>query len=194
MAQNFKSAENQASCLIGFNSQSAGSVFKVLDSDGKELMSFTSPKSYVCAVISSPDIQKGKSYSITVDGKDVADFTVSDSVYNSGVSGGMGGGMGGKGGPGNDMRGGGDFNFPAGDSEEGEQSGGNMPKGNFSGDAITSATPNGDDSSGGRPQRPDGDSGSARGDKGTRPDMGGSFENGNRPMPKGNRTNQNNEA
>lgn len=93
MAQNFTGAENQASCLIGFDTQNAGSVFKVLDGSGKELITFTSPKSYSCAVISSPDTVSGKTYTVTVDGKTVSTFSVSSAIFSSGVTGGMGGKM-----------------------------------------------------------------------------------------------------
>lgn len=87
MAQNFSSAENQGSVLQSFTTQSANTSFALCDSDGKLIVSFTPEKSYQSAVITAPEIQKDKSYTIicggTAEGADENGF-----AHNSTLSGG----------------------------------------------------------------------------------------------------------
>lgn len=71
----------------------AGSVVALLDADGNELLSYTSVQTLKCAVISSPEISTGKQYSITINGKSVAQFTVKSALTTQGDIGSAGGGQ-----------------------------------------------------------------------------------------------------
>ena len=72
MAQNFSEADGQGSILCSFSTQSAGTPFSVCNSDGKVIASFTSSKAYQCAVVSSPGVKSGETYTL------YAGATVSD--------------------------------------------------------------------------------------------------------------------
>ena len=74
----------------------AGSVVALLDADGKELLSYTSVQTLKCAVLSSPAIQTGGQYRITIDGASVAEFTVRSALTTQGDIGSAGGGQPGK--------------------------------------------------------------------------------------------------
>lgn len=108
MAQGFSSAEGQGAIFCTFNTQRGGSLFEVRDGNGDVIVSFTPAKNYQCAVVTSPDIQKGNIYTLTSDGNTIASVEMTSELYGS--SGGMGG-MGGMGGgrPGGGERPGGDF-------------------------------------------------------------------------------------
>ena len=71
----------------------AGSVVALLDAEGNELLSYTSVQTLKCAVISIPAIQTGEQYSITVNGKSVAEFTVRSALTTQGDIGSAGGGQ-----------------------------------------------------------------------------------------------------
>ncbi|MBR2876671.1 MAG: carbohydrate-binding domain-containing protein [Clostridia bacterium] len=126
MAENFTSAENQAACLVTFNSQPASSIFAVCDESNNVLISFTPKKEYQCAVITSPDIQAEKTYTlfgnadisnansdgytcngVLKSGDALVSITPDSNVYGSGSGMGMngapGGNMGGRGPSGKDM-------------------------------------------------------------------------------------------
>ena len=97
MAQNFSEAQNQCSVLVSFENTSGGKAFSVFDADGKEVISFTPKNSYSSAVVTSPDIQNGKSYTLKSDGDVLVEVEVTSSIVGSGGMGpgGMGpGGMG----------------------------------------------------------------------------------------------------
>ena len=64
MATNFNSAENQAVCLVAFNAQSANTTFAVCDESNRILASFTTSKPYECAVVTTPEMQIGETYTI----------------------------------------------------------------------------------------------------------------------------------
>lgn len=118
MAQNFSSAE-QGSVLVSFNGYgSSGSVVSIVDGSGKAILTFTSTKSFNCALFSAPELTSSETYSIymngSVEGLDANGFahnatveggdllgtvTLSANIYGSG-NGMMGGGMGGPGGMG----------------------------------------------------------------------------------------------
>lgn len=113
MAQSFSSSSSQASFIYTLSSsQSGGRSVALCDSSGKVIASFLPSKQYTSIVISSPDLEVGKSYTLkiagTVSGCDTngytSDGTVSsaDSSYDLslssvsssfGSSGGSGGGM-----------------------------------------------------------------------------------------------------
>ncbi len=67
MAEGFKEG-TVGSFLTTFSNQTAGKLFAVTDDDGNLIASFQAPKSYSSAVVVSPKLEKGKTYSITVGG------------------------------------------------------------------------------------------------------------------------------
>lgn len=97
MAQNFNRAE-QGSILVSANGKETVSVL----CDGETIISFTPTKSCNSIVISTPELIKGKTYTVKV-GESESEITLYDYIYTS-IEGGMGGfGGGGFGGgrPGN---------------------------------------------------------------------------------------------
>lgn len=99
MAQNFSSA-TQGSILASINGTApAGTVVTLSDSTGKELVSYTSQKTFQCMVISCPELEQGKTYTLTV-GTSSTQITLENLIT------GGGGGMGGPGGMGGQRPGG----------------------------------------------------------------------------------------
>ena len=95
--------------FVNFSSAAAGSMLKILDSKGEEVLSIAPTKTYSSLVYSSDSLKSQETYTVTVDGETVAEFTMSATITSTGTaSGGMGGGMGGRGGMsgGKDMDGG----------------------------------------------------------------------------------------
>ncbi len=72
----------------------SGSVIKLLDSTGRELVSYTSEQTFKCAVVSCPEITIGGSYTLTVNGNTVATFNVTSALTKQGDEGSSGGGGG----------------------------------------------------------------------------------------------------
>ena len=108
MAENFGSGSTQCSMLVNFSSTvSAGSEICVYDASGKLIAGYTPEKNYQCAVISSPELTVGESYTVTAGGMQQT-VTLSSTVTGGGMGmggpggfgGGPGGGMGGPGGHG----------------------------------------------------------------------------------------------
>lgn len=98
MVQNFGNTSTQGSMLVSV-SGSENDVITLKDSNGKELLSWTADKAFTCVVISCPDIQQGKTYTVTA-GDTTQEVTMDSLIYGSGSD--MGdrpGNMGGK--PGN---------------------------------------------------------------------------------------------
>lgn len=81
MAQNFGSSSTQGSILLNVSSRSGGAV-TVKDSSGSVIISFTPEKEYNSVVISSPDIKKGETYTVTVAGESQT-VEMSDIIYSS---------------------------------------------------------------------------------------------------------------
>ena len=100
----------------------AGSEVSVTDGSGKEILSWTAPKAFGAAVISSGEFKEGETYTVTC-GEEKTEVTISGISTVSGVTG-QGFGMRGGFGPGGGMRGG--FGPQGG---EGMQGGG--PRGGF---------------------------------------------------------------
>lgn len=92
MAENFEASSTQGSMLVSTGSQSANSTITLMDSNGKELLSWTAAKSFDCVVISCPEIVKGESYTVSV-GDSTTEVTMDSLIYGTG---GMGGGMNGR--------------------------------------------------------------------------------------------------
>lgn len=104
MAQAPQEASTQASIMIYFStSQAANSSISLVDSTGKTVLSYTSPKAYKSVVFSSPSIKKGATYTLVSGGKTLATITPNQmtSAFNSdGSAATIKEGMGGMGGPG----------------------------------------------------------------------------------------------
>ena len=81
MAQNFGSSSTQGSILLNVSSRSSGAV-TVKDSSGNVIISFTPEKEYNSVVISSPDIKKGETYTVTAAGESQT-VEMSDIIYSS---------------------------------------------------------------------------------------------------------------
>ena len=98
MAQNFSTDSTQGVIMVMTGTQSAGSTVKLTDSSNKELLTYTAKRDFSCVIISSSDIESGKTYTLTA-GSSTTSITMDGTVYGSGNSGGMGGpvGMGGGG-------------------------------------------------------------------------------------------------
>lgn len=95
MAQNFGSSSTQGSILLNTSSRSSEKV-TVKDSSGNEIISFTPEKEYNSVVISTPDIKKGETYTVSAAGESKT-IEMTDIIYSSaGSSGGnVGGNVGG---------------------------------------------------------------------------------------------------
>jgi len=140
MAVGFGDSSSQCSLLISFdNTISGGTAITVTDADGNTVLSYTPAKDYQCAVLSSPDLKDGSTYTVTA-GDNSTEVTLSGVSTTSGTQnsrGGMGGGQSQGGGM---MPGGG--NRPSG----GGPSGGTPPSGDMGtgGGPQNSTTGNGD--------------------------------------------------
>lgn len=99
MAQSFSSAENQGVIFTNVGNQQAKTTFKLCDENNKEIVSFTPEKPYQTAVVTAPEIQNGKTYTIVCGGTEIAEITMTELLYGGsggmGGPGGFGGGMGG---------------------------------------------------------------------------------------------------
>ena len=66
MAQTFSSSENQVVFAIQVGGAPAGTPFTLTDAKGKEIISYSPELSYAVIILSSPDIQSGETYTITL--------------------------------------------------------------------------------------------------------------------------------
>ncbi len=99
MAERFGSTSTQASFRLKFDSAGEDTEIRIADADGNELFSYTSAKSFSSLVFSSPEIEVGEDYTVTVGSQEFT-FT-QDSINYANTSGyGMGGGSSGQGGTG----------------------------------------------------------------------------------------------
>ena len=96
MAQSFTNAENQGVIFLNVGNQAAKTTFKLCDENGKEIISFTPPKTYQTAVVTTPQLLDGNTYKIFCGDTEVSSITMSGLLY--GGSGGMGPGGGDPGG------------------------------------------------------------------------------------------------
>lgn len=96
MAQNFGTSSTQGAMLVSVGSQSGGSIIKLTDSSGKELVSWIADKAFDSVIISCPEITEGAVYSLTA-GSFETEITMDTLIYGSGSTGGMGGHSGNKG-------------------------------------------------------------------------------------------------
>lgn len=98
MAMQPSASSTQNSVLIGFSaSQSAGTVVKIVDSNGATIMTITPPKVFQSLAFSSPLLVKWQKYQVYTDDTLFQEFTVSWATNTVGTisqMGGMGGGRG----------------------------------------------------------------------------------------------------
>lgn len=66
MAQSFSTSSTQGVIACTTGTQSAGSAITVKDSSGNTIISYEAEYTYVLVIISSPDIVKGETYTLTV--------------------------------------------------------------------------------------------------------------------------------
>ena len=96
MAQNFETDSTQASILVSTTSNVNGDVV-LKNSNGEVILTYSPAKSYNCVVISSPKLQVGDTYTVTMGSVDTV-IELTELIYGNGFS--MGGGRGGMFGPG----------------------------------------------------------------------------------------------
>lgn len=94
MAQGFSDTSTQYSLLYNFTAASeAGIEVKLTDSKGNEVASFLPKKQYQSVVISTPELKKDETYTLT-SGEQTAEITLSSIVTSNGNQGMGGQGMG----------------------------------------------------------------------------------------------------
>ena len=100
MAQNFDSSSSQCSLMYDC-SGNAGSTVSMKDGEGNEIISFEALKSFSSIIISTPEMQVGETYTLTVDDSDIS-VQITDTItsYSSNMMGvpGSHGGFGDRGG------------------------------------------------------------------------------------------------
>jgi hypothetical protein len=90
MAQNFSDSSTQCAFLVSYNGNIAGGEKLTLtDASGSDILSFTPSKNYQCAVISSPTLVKGGTYTVTA-GSYSTEITLEDTITGGGAMGGPG--------------------------------------------------------------------------------------------------------
>ena len=87
MAQNLGEDSTQGVMMIGVDSGEAGSTITLEDSEGNELVSWQPDKVYTCVIISTPEIEKGGTYTLKT-GDAEKEVTMESLVYSDGVAGG----------------------------------------------------------------------------------------------------------
>lgn len=98
MQINFGASSTQGSILYTFNSaQAAGTAIVLSDADGKIIAQYTAEKSFSVVLVSSPAIEAGETYTLTVGGTDYT-IEMTSLLYGASNGMGMGGMMGGQGG------------------------------------------------------------------------------------------------
>lgn len=160
MAESPSSSSTQYTVSAAFEAtQTAGTLVTLCDESGKEITSFTPAKTFNHIVISSADIESGKTYTFylggsssaaeshglyeadgyNADGTASGSFTAESVISYIGSQGMMGGGFGGGGFGGGGFGGGrGDFEMPT--NENGEVEVPEMPKGGFGGGRMEPPT------------------------------------------------------
>lgn len=84
MAEAPASSSDQYSLLVKFNStKSGGTIFHIETDSGEEIITYKPSKNYQSVAFSSPDLEKGKSYSIYTGGSSTGEET--DGLYSGGT-------------------------------------------------------------------------------------------------------------
>lgn len=76
MAQTFSSSENQGVLALSVGNQNAATEITITDSKGNEILKYSPKLSYAIMIFSSPEIETGESYQISV-GSQTGEFTAS---------------------------------------------------------------------------------------------------------------------
>ena len=93
MMQN-ASASSQQCCVLVYLSGNGGDTFDISSSSGENVVTYKPAKAYSCALISTPNLVKNETYTVSLGGSAVLTFTQSSNVTQTGTpTGGMGGGM-----------------------------------------------------------------------------------------------------
>ena len=87
MAQNLGEDSTQGVMMTGVDSGEAGSTITLEDSEGNELVSWQPDKVYTCVIISTPEMEKGGTYTLKT-GDAEKEVTMESLVYSDGVAGG----------------------------------------------------------------------------------------------------------
>lgn len=96
MAEYPDSTSTQYTVSSTFDStQKAGTVVKLIDENGSEIINFTSAKTFDNIIISSPDILKDKTYTFYLNDTESESFTANEIISTIGKQSTMGGGFGG---------------------------------------------------------------------------------------------------
>ena len=91
MAENFGSDSTQCSILYTFDGTlEAGTEISLTDADGNTLISYTPEKRFTCAVISTPDVKAGSTYTVKAGDKSYT-VEMTSNIYGEGSSFGHGG-------------------------------------------------------------------------------------------------------
>lgn len=93
MAENFGSDSTQGAMLVNVSTRQENKEIAVKDSDGNTILSWTPDKSYNSVVISTPDIVKGNTYTVSL-GSEKTTVTMENIIYGESTGnapGGMGG-------------------------------------------------------------------------------------------------------
>ncbi len=90
MAQNFGTNSTQGAIMVNIDKQSKGSTITLKDANGKELLSWQPEKEYSSVVVSTPNITKGSTYTLTA-GTSENTITMENIIYGEGMMGGPGG-------------------------------------------------------------------------------------------------------
>lgn len=90
MAVNFGDDSTQGTMLVNASTRQENKEITLKDSDGNTIVSWTPDKSYNSVVISTPDIVKGNTYTVTL-GSESIDVVMENTVYGEGGMGGFGG-------------------------------------------------------------------------------------------------------
>ncbi len=94
MAERFGDSSTQASFRLKFDTAGAGTKIIIADASGNEIFAYTSAKSFSSVVFSSPDIEVGEDYVVTI-GSESFSFTQDGISYANTSGSGMGGSSGG---------------------------------------------------------------------------------------------------
>ncbi len=101
MMQAFDESQSSQNFLVVYftEQKKAGTAVVLTDDSGKEMAGITAEKDYSAAIISTPDIQTGKTYHVS-DGQETVDMQVEGimTIYGTAKGRGMGGRPGGRGG------------------------------------------------------------------------------------------------
>lgn len=90
MAQNFGDTSTQGVMLVNTAMSSSTGEIILKDSDGDKLISYTPSRAYNSVIVSCPEIEKGKTYTLTANGTDTT-VEMTSLVYGESNTMGMGG-------------------------------------------------------------------------------------------------------